>query len=71
MSRKREQRLRNKLRRARRELADVKPIAAIAVRYVREIFEPDVREPYSIANWRDRLVAVVRSMWKRHGVVVR
>lgn len=60
------QRLRKRLSAARRQLASVQPItlkqsAALyaAFLYVRECYEPNLKEPFSIANRRDELVAAV------------
>ena len=63
MSRKREQRLRRRLRAALRELdrdAIDREIAGVARRYVATIENPDPREPWAVATMRDWLVYVVR-----------
>ena len=66
MANRREQRLRRKARAALRaveqQLADAAGLAAIgrlAVRYVDEIYAPNLKEPFSIANRRADLVDAV------------
>lgn len=71
MSKKREQRLRRKaratLRALERTLAEVAPLSLIAVaaiRYVNEMYAPNIREPFSILNRRGELVEEVRTYQK-------
>lgn len=74
MSNKREQRLRRKARAAlrivERNLADVGelcPVAVAAIRFVNEMYAPNLKEPFSISNRRMDLVEVVRTYQARRG----
>ena len=70
MARKREQRLRRKARAAIRaieaRLADERPITIAAIRYVNEIYAPNIKEAFSISNRRMDLVERVRAYQARH-----
>ena len=75
---KREQRLRRKARAAlrivERDLAqavELRDIALAAIRYVEEIYAPNLREPFSIANRRADLVERVRALKARRGATLR
>jgi len=64
VARRREQRLRRRMRAALRDrdrAAAIHPIAIAAIHYVNEIYAPNIREPFSIANRRADLVDAVRA----------
>jgi hypothetical protein len=65
MGRKREQRLRRRMRAAERQVEAMRPVVRVAQRYDAEIEQPNIREPWSIANWRDALRWTVQQFNKR------
>ena len=72
MASKRERRIRRKaraqLRELQRRLDDVaswRPVFLAAVAYVDEIYYPNIREPFSIANRRRDLIEAVLEMRAR------
>ena len=78
MARRREQRLRRKaraqLRAMQRRLDEtdaMRPVFLAAVLYVDEIYAPNLREPFSIANRRMDLVEAVRMYRHRHARITR
>jgi hypothetical protein len=60
--------LRARLDLAEAQLAELRPVALIGIRYVDEIYAPNIKEPFSIINRRADLVDAVRRYKGRRNV---
>ena len=56
------------LRELYEELGELAHLGALGIRYIHEIYQPDLREPYSIANRRDDLANGVFAYRSRRGM---